>query len=224
MEANRLSFSTSTLHLYAEVVFMEVLLRLVMGAIDFGIEQWHPTVNLPEDYDILDLSDPSKTVHLRLYSVGRYDEVRIGVYNTELFGGNRCVHMGIDIGGPVGTPVRSVADGTVAFSGYNSADGDYGHTVITHHSIQGQDLWILYGHLDAASTKNCPPGKSISAGEVIAWFGDRKENGGWPPHLHFQLSYCRPTSHDLPGVVTLEEREQALQDFPDPRLVLGPLY
>ncbi len=203
---------------------MGFLLSEVMGSIDFEKEEWCPTVDLPDQYDVLDLSDPSKTVYLSVYSVGRYDEVRPGVYNTELFEGNRCVHMGIDIGGPVGTPVMSVADGTVAFSGYNSADGDYGHTVITHHVIQGQNLWILYGHLDAKSTENCVPGKSISAGEIIAWFGDRSENGGWPPHLHFQLSYREPETHDLPGVVTLEEREKALLDFPDPRLVLGPLY
>ena len=203
---------------------MEFLLRGVMGTIEFGNEHWSPTVDLPDEYDVLDLSDPSKTVYLSVYSVGRYNEIRPGVYNTELFEGNRCVHMGIDIGGPVGTPVMSVADGTVAFSGYNAAEGDYGHTVITHHTIQGQDLWILYGHLDAASTTHCVPGKSVSAGEVIAWFGDRGENGGWPPHLHFQLSYREPVTHDLPGVVTMEERGQALLDFPDPRLVLGPLY
>jgi len=33
-----------------------------------------------------------------------------------------------------------------------------------------------------------------------------------------------PTTHDLPGVVSPLEREQALRDYPDPRLVLGPLY
>jgi len=78
--------------------------------------------------------------------------------------------------------------------------------------------------LDAASTENCTLGKSVSGGEVIAWFGAEDENGGWPSHLHFQLSFREPTTHDLPGVVTLSERDQALLDFPDPRLVLGPLY
>jgi hypothetical protein len=28
----------------------------------------------------------------------------------------------------------------------------------------------------------------------------------------------------LPGVVRREDRERALRDYPDPRLVLGPLY
>jgi hypothetical protein len=54
--------------------------------------------------------------------------------------------------------------------------------------------------------------------------GDKDENGGWDPHLHFQLSLIEPETHDMPGVVSPEDREQALRDYPDPRLVLGPIY
>ena len=194
-----------------------------MVAIDYAGETWHPTVELPEVYDVLDLTGKVENIRMSEYSVGRYDEVRVG-YDTELFASGRCVHVGLDIGGPIGTQIMSVADGAVAFVGYNAADGDYGHTVIIHHTIQGQDLWILYGHLSAESTENCPVGKRISKGEVFAWFGDQSENGGWPPHLHFQLSNLAPTTHDLPGVVHPDDRERALLDFPDPRLVLGPLY
>ena len=50
------------------------------------------------------------------------------------------------------------------------------------------------------------------------------ENGGWEPHLHFQLSYQEPETHDMPGVVAPSDREEALQIYPDPRLVLGTLY
>ena len=67
-------------------------------------------------------------------------------------------------------------------------------------------------------------GEKISKGDVLAWFGDYDENGGWEPHLHFQLSYREPQTHDLPGVVSEEDREKALKDFPDPRLVMGPIY
>ena len=82
----------------------------------------------------------------------------------------------------------------------------------------------MYGHLDAASIEGKRIGQKIEAGEVIAWFGDFDENGGWEPHLHFQLSLVEPETHDLPGVVASEDRERALRDYPDPRLVLGPLY
>ena len=195
-----------------------------MAGIDFVKEHWHPTVDLPDDYGVLDLTTGIFSSTKFEYEIGRYNEIRPNLYNTDLFSEERCIHVGIDIGGPIGTPVKSIADGVVAFSGYNPAEGDYGHTVIIQHYIQGQNLWVLYGHLDAASTEYCTPGRSVAGGEIIAWFGAEHENGGWPPHLHFQLSYREPTTHDLPGVVTPKEREQALLDFPDPRLVLGPLY
>ena len=96
--------------------------------------------------------------------------------------------------------------------------------VITKHLLGGVPLWALYGHLDAASIAGKGVGQPVYAGEVICWMGDKHENGGWEPHLHFQLSLVEPKTHDLPGVVAPEDREQALLDYPDPRLVLGPLY
>ena len=54
--------------------------------------------------------------------------------------------------------------------------------------------------------------------------GTREVNGGWNPHLHFQLSLLEPETHDLPGAVSVADRSWALRAFPDPRLVLGPLY
>ena len=192
--------------------------------IDWEAEDYHPVVDLPEKYTVLDLSEGVWKSPNTMYSIGKYDEFRPGLYNSEIFKGVRNLHVGIDIGGPVGTPVMSVAEGTIAFSGYNAAEGDYGHTVIVHHTIQEQNLWILYGHLSAASTANCIAGNPVSKGEVIAWLGDEDENGGWPPHLHFQLSLLEPHTHNLPGVVHPDDRDRALRDFPDPRLVLGPLY
>jgi murein DD-endopeptidase MepM/ murein hydrolase activator NlpD len=90
--------------------------------------------------------------------------------------------------------------------------------------LDGVPLWALYGHLDAASIEGKTVGQKVSAGEVICWMGDNHENGGWESHLHFQLSLVEPETHDLPGVVAPEDRQQALLDYPDPRLVLGPIY
>ena len=42
--------------------------------------------------------------------------------------------------------------------------------------------------------------------------------------VHFQVSLIEPSTHDMPGVVNGAQREQALLDYPDPRLVTGPLY
>ena len=67
-------------------------------------------------------------------------------------------------------------------------------------------------------------GQKISHGEIICWMGDKHENGGWESHLHFQLSIIEPKTHDMPGVIDPNEREMALINYPDPRLVLGPIY
>ena len=114
--------------------------------------------------------------------------------------------------------------GVISQLGYNPEPGDYGNVVITKHDIGGVPVWALYGHLNAASIEGKRIGQKVDAGEVIAWFGAFEENGGWEPHLHFQLSLIEPETHDMPGVVAPEDRNQALRDYPDPRLVLGPLY
>jgi murein DD-endopeptidase MepM/ murein hydrolase activator NlpD len=110
------------------------------------------------------------------------------------------------------------------YFGYNPADGDYGNVVITKHRLDGATIWALYGHLDAASIIGKSVGQRVTAGEVICHMGPREENRGWDPHLHFQLSYTEPETHDLPGVVDPKDREDALAKYPDPRLVLGPIY
>ena len=192
--------------------------------IDWGSNEYHPVVDLPEDYTVLDLSQGVWNQPETEFSVGKYDEVRPNLYNTELFGGERNVHMGIDIGGPVGTPCMAFMDGKISHFGYNPAAGDYGNVVIIKHEISGIPVWALYGHLDAESIEDKRVGQRVMAGEVVAWFGAFEENGGWEPHLHFQLSLVEPETHDMPGVVAPEERTRALEIYPDPRNILGPLY
>ncbi len=184
---------------------------------------FHPVV-LQETPVVLDLSGPEPLWPDTPWTIGRYDETRPAVYDQELFGSSRCLHIGIDLGGPVGTPVHGFSDGHILHRGLNPAPGDYGHVITTEHRWQDRPLYALYGHLSAASIALWQPGDAFRAGTVLGWLGDQAENGGWPPHVHFQLSWVRPTTHDLPGVVRPSERTSALARFPDPRLVLGPIY
>jgi len=85
-------------------------------------------------------------------------------------------------------------------------------------------IYVLLGHLSAASLQRSPVGRRFRRGEVLGWLGDHDENGGWPPHVHVQLSRARPLEPDLPGAVALSDREAALRLYPDPRRVLGPIY
>ena len=192
--------------------------------IDWNSESFHPVVNLPEDYKILDLTKGPWISGDSGFSIGKYDEFRPNVYNTDLFKSVRNIHVGIDIGGPVGTSCMAFMEGKIFDFGYNPAAGDYGNVVITEHIISSVKIWSLYGHLDSQSIINKNKGQFIEKGEVIGFFGDESENGGWEPHLHFQLSVIEPETHDLPGVVSIEDRKSALLKFPDPRLVLGPIY
>lgn len=185
---------------------------------------FNPVVDLPDKYKVLDLTQGAWNSDGSEYSIGRYDEYRPNVYTTDLFEGIRNIHVGIDIGGPVGTPCMAFMDGKIHKFGYNSEAGDYGNVIITEHKISGKRIWSLYGHLDSQSITDKVEGQIIKKGETIGHFGDEKENGGWEPHLHFQLSTVEPKTHDLPGVVSNEERETALKKYPDPRLVLGPIY
>ena len=192
---------------------------LKTASVDF-----HPVVDLPKNYEVLDLTKNSWNLPETEFCIGKYDEYRPNMYNTNIFDGIRNIHMGIDIGGPVGTSCMAFTDGVISHYGYNPEPGDYGNVVITKHRISQITIWALYGQLDYLSIVNKSVGQRVSAGEMIGNFGNNKENGGWEPHLHFQLSLVEPLTHDLPGVVSSEGREQALLDYPDPRLVLGPLY
>lgn len=197
--------------------------------IDFSRFTYSPVIDLPPTYEVFDFTggyDPARDLKGE-FGIGRYNEDRRGMYETALFKSGeapRTIHVGIDIGAPVGTPVKAFFGGEIFLVGNNAAEGDYGHTVITRHVLGGQELFALHGHLGAASIALRAPGSKFSAGEVIAWVGDRHENGGWNPHLHFQLSLRRPEKCDMPGVVSPAQRKSALRLYPDPRLVLGALY
>ena len=95
-----------------------------------------------------------------------------------------------------------------------------------HHPV-GLDLGApvhTHGHLSLASISHWKPGDTVDRGAVLAALGNEDENGGWAPHVHVQLSWEAPLDGDLPGVVRPENRLEALEKYPDPRLICGPLY
>jgi peptidoglycan LD-endopeptidase LytH len=185
-----------------------------------------PVIALPDDYEVYDFTnsyDPDRVLRTP-YGIGRYNEKRRGMYTTALFEGVRDIHVGIDIAAPVGEPVHAFFDGEIFAFAYNAAPGDYGYTLVTQHCIHEQTVWALYGHLQARSMEGKSVGQRVARGEVIAWVGDRHENGGYNPHVHFQLSLECPKGADMPGAVSDTDREHALTIYPDPRIVLGSLY
>ena len=87
-----------------------------------------------------------------------------------------------------------------------------------------ETFWVLYGHLGSEVLDSWTIGQSFAKGSILARIGDENENGGWAPHVHVQMSRIEPSICDLPGVVAIEQRDDALRDYPDPRLILGELY
>lgn len=161
--------------------------------------------------------------------VGRYDEARL-IYSSPLFSGGekptderRTIHLGLDLFNPPGTPVFAPLEGTVHIVAHNQAHLDYGPVVILKHATgEGQEFFTLYGHLSMETLSKVREGERITKGQQIAWLGKIEENGGWPPHLHFQiildlLDYGR----DFPGVCKASERPVWLSLSPDPNLLLG---
>lgn len=156
--------------------------------------------------------------------VGRYGENRSIYRHSRLFGGEepRSVHLGVDLFAPAGTEVRAPLDGTVLGRADNRAVGDYGPTVILGHRLEGIPFHTLYGHLARTDLDRVEPGQSVARSSVVGHVGETHENGGWPPHVHFQIiaEALGPVS-DYPGVARPGERERSLELCPDPNLILG---
>ncbi len=85
-------------------------------------------------------------------------------------------HKGIDLAIPVGTPVRTIADGRVVYAGWGTGYGKY--VKVEHPGGYA----TIYSHL---SKFEVHVGEQVKQGEVVALSG----NTGWStgPHLYFQF-------------------------------------
>ncbi|WP_456463620.1 M23 family metallopeptidase [Lutibacter sp.] len=86
-------------------------------------------------------------------------------------------HFAIDIAVEMGTPVKSIADGTVIFAEWTA---DTGHVIIIEHT---GGFISVYKHNTALHKQQ---GDLVKSGEVIASAGNTGEFSTGP-HLHFEL-------------------------------------
>ena len=91
-------------------------------------------------------------------------------------------HTGLDFAAPSGTPVVSVANGTVRSTEYA---GSYGNRVIVALE-DGTEIW--YCHLSSFSVS---PGDTVSGGQQVGTVGSTGNSTG--PHLHLEV---RPGAGD----------------------------
>ena len=163
-------------------------------------------------------------------AIGRYDEPR-RIYTSGQFDiesdelpERRTVHLGIDLFMEAGTPVCAPLGGKVHSVALNGDELDYGPTVILAHRAgpDGPVFHTLYGHLGQDLPEYLEPGRPVEAGETVGTIGPYPVNGGWPPHLHFQL-ICDTLDEtgNFPGVAAPGQREVWRSLCPDPSRLLG---
>ncbi len=193
---------------------------------DFVDVDIHPVMLLPNDAPSLNFSAGFDINQLKdkTWGVGGYSERRPGMYLAPQYKNERFIHMGIDFWGPAGHPVFSIYDGTVAYKANHQQEGNYGPTLILHHTFGETEIFALYGHLSEKSVEGLAVGQPVNKGEKVAELGEKSENGCWHPHLHYQLSTHDPGEADMPGVVSERDLAEAQTLYPDPRIVLGPVY
>jgi len=114
-------------------------------------------------------------------------------------------HLAIDYGAPTGTPVRAVADGTVAAAGWS---GGNGISVTLSHARGYQ---TMYNHLSAAVVR---PGQRVRQREVIGRVGATGLATG--PHLDYRVSrngqFVNPLGEKfIPGAPVPPERRRAFR-------------
>ena len=167
--------------------------------------------------------------HNATVGIGRYNEARL-LYTSPLFGASenpsderRTIHLGLDLFAAPDTPIHAPLDGVVHTVAINTAPLDYGPLVILRHTTgEGLEFFTLYGHLARDAFDSLQIGQRIAHGQQFARVGDVHENGGWVPHLHFQIVLdLLDRGSDFPGVAYASQRAVWTSLSPDPNLLLG---
>ncbi len=87
------------------------------------------------------------------------------------------MHRGVDVAGPVGTPIYAAADGVIEKASYNS--GGYGYLVEIRHA---DGSMTRYGHNSKLLVQ---PGQQVHQGQHVSNMGSTGFSTG--PHLHFEI-------------------------------------
>jgi 4-aminobutyrate aminotransferase-like enzyme/Ser/Thr protein kinase RdoA (MazF antagonist) len=168
---------------------------------------------------------------------GRWDEARPWYAAAQFLPADgsepRTVHLGVDLFVPPGSTLHAPLAGRVHSVADNARPLDYGPTLVLEHTLEPPDgeggdegdaqltVYTLYGHLARSTLERHRPGDPVERGAPIAEVGPIEVNGGWAPHVHFQVVLdLLDHQGDFPGVATPSERAWWLANSPDPNLLL----
>lgn len=112
---------------------------------------------------------------------------------SDPFRGTAAMHAGVDIPGPVGTPVYATADGVVDRA---ERAGGYGNLVEIDH---GKGIQTRYGHLSRILVAD---GARVRRGQLIALMGSTGRSTG--PHLHYEVRIDGHAVNPVPFLTTAD--------------------
>ena len=114
----------------------------------------------------------------------------------------RRPHLGIDYAAPVGTPVQTVADGTVKFAGKK---GGFGNFVEIKHA---NNFTTMYGHLKSFGA-GIKVGARVKQGQTVGYVGSTGLSTG--PHLDFRIK----EGNKFLDFLKMKNRNSAVRDVPN---------
>jgi len=183
-----------------------------------------------EDHDLQSFKiDQLQKKRPNHFLAGGYCEAR-SFYASDAFSieGNsgkeyRTMHLGLDIWLPAETAIHAPLHGKIVGLHNNDFKRDYGPTIILAHeytlpSGKSAIFYTLYGHLSQPTLGLHKLGDTIQSGQLLAWVGEQHENGGWSPHLHFQIIHdLFGKKNDFPGACTPNQLPLMKGICPDPK-------
>ncbi len=104
-----------------------------------------------------------------------------------------AMHAGVDIPGPIGTPIYATADGVVANASWR---GGYGNLVEVNH---GKGIATRYGHLSKILVAD---GERVKRGQLIALMGSTGRSTG--SHLHYEVRIDGHAVNPTPFLTTAD--------------------
>lgn len=112
---------------------------------------------------------------------------------SDPFRGTAAMHAGVDIPGPVGTPIYATADGIISHAG---RQGGYGNLVEINH---GKGIATRYGHLSKILVAD---GTHVNRGQLIALMGSTGRSTG--SHLHYEVRIDNHAVNPIPFLTTAD--------------------
>jgi 4-aminobutyrate aminotransferase-like enzyme len=133
------------------------------------------------------------------------------------------VHLGVDIFAPAGTPILAPLNGEIIAIENRKNTLDYGGMIILKHVADNHGVFYsLYGHLSPNFPEYYKIGLEIKKGQQFCFLGDDSVNGGWAPHLHFQIALTtNGLENDWPGVADPDDLDFFNSICPNPAAILN---